>query len=101
MSHTIAQALREHLKDRPFDYGDVPANSVMEFLYIAYSEISRSDPKEITEGFATLEQFFEGRAAEESTEMFSIICNLCLAYEQRAFTDGLQLGAQLLSQLLA
>ena len=71
----------------------------MEFLYISYSEISRSDPKEINEGFATLEQFFEGRAAEESTEMFSIICNLCLAYEQRAFTDGLQLGAQLMSQL--
>ena len=101
MSHTIAQALREHLKDRQFDYGDTPAHSVMEFLYIAYSEISRSDPKEINEGFAALEQFFEGRCTEESTEMFSIICNLCLAYEQRAFTDGLQLGAQLLSQLLA
>ena len=99
MSHTIAQALREHLKDRQFDYGDTPAHSVMEFLYIAYSEISRSDPKEITEGFATLEQFFEGRGTEESTEMFSIICNICFAYEQRAFTDGLQLGAQLLSQL--
>ena len=100
MSHNIAQALREHLKDRPFDYGDVPANSVMEFLYISYSEISRSDPKEINEGFATLEQFFEGRCTEESTEMFSIICNICFAYEQRAFTDGLQLGAQLMSQLL-
>ena len=100
MSHTIAQALREHLKDRPFDYGDVPANSVMEFLYISYSEISRSDPKEINEGFAALERFFEGRCTEESTEMFSIICNICFAYEQRAFTDGLQLGAQLMSQLL-
>ena len=100
MSHNIAKALREHLKDRQFDYGDTPAHSVMEFLYISYSEISRSDPKEITEGFATLEQFFEGRAAEESSEMFSIVCNICLAYEQRAFTDGLQLGAQLMSQLL-
>jgi hypothetical protein len=83
MSHTIAQALREQLKDCQFDFGDTPADSVMEFLYIAYSEISRSDPKEITEGFATLEQFFEGRVAEESTEMFSIICNICFTYEQR------------------
>ena len=101
MSHNIAQTLREHLKDCHFDHGDTPAHSVMEFLYIAYSEINRSDPKEINEGFAALEQFFEGRCTEESTEMFSIICNLCLSYEQRAFTDGLQLGAQLLSQLLA
>ena len=100
MSHNIAQALREQLKDCHFDYGDTPAHSVMEFLYISYSEISRSDPAEINQGFAALEQFFEGRAAEESTEMFSIICNICFAYEQRAFTDGLQLGAQLMSQLL-
>ncbi len=31
-----------------------------------------------TEGFAALEQFFEGRSTEESTEIFSIICNACL-----------------------
>ena len=29
MSHNIAQALREQLKDRQFDYGDAPANSVI------------------------------------------------------------------------
>ena len=74
MSHNIAQALREQLKDCHFDYGDAPANSVIEFLYVCYSEISRSDPKEINEGFAALEQFFEGRCTEESTEMFPIHC---------------------------
>ena len=44
MSHTIAQALREQLKDCQFDYGNHPVKSVMEFLYISYSEIHTSHP---------------------------------------------------------
>ena len=99
MSQNIAQALRDHIKNCQFNYGNIPAKSVMEFLYISYSEISRSDPEEITQGFASLDHFFEGRSFDEIQEMFTIICNLCIAYEQRAFIDGLQFGAQLMLQL--
>ena len=73
--------------------------SAIEFLYVSYSEISRSDPEDITQGFADLDRFLDGMSFEESTEVFTNICRLCLAYEKRAFLDGLYLGAQLMLEL--
>ena len=73
----------------------------MDFLYISYSEVSRSDPKGITQGFADLDRFLDDMSVEESAEVFTNICRLCLAYEKRAFLDGLYLGAQLMLDLRA
>ncbi len=96
MQKNIVRLLREQLKERRFEYGDIPADSIMDFLYISYSEISRIDPEDITKGFADLDHFLDGMSFEESTEAFTNICRLCLAYEKRAFLDGLHLGAQLM-----
>ena len=101
MQKNIAQLLREQVKDRTFDYGDMGVDSIMDFLYISYSEISGSDPEDITQGFADLERFLDSMSFEESTEAFTNICRLCLAYEKRGFLDGLHLGAQLMLDLQA
>jgi len=47
-----------------------------------------------------LDKFFEGKTFEDVQYIFDIVCNLCLAYEKRAFIDGLQLGAKLAIELL-
>ena len=101
MQKEITQALLDHIKTHSFDYGDNPAESAIEFLYVSYSEISRSDPEDITQGFADLDQFLDRMSFEESTEAFTNVCRLCLAYEKRAFLDGLHLGAQLMLDLQA
>ena len=101
MQKNIAQLLREQVKDRTFDYGDMGVDSIMDFLYISYSEISGSDPEDITQGVADLDRFLDGMSFEESTEVFTNACGLCLAYEKRAFLDGLHLGAQLMLDLKA
>ena len=101
MQKNIAQLLREQVKDRTFDFGDPGVDSIMDFLYISYSEIGRNDPEDVTKGFVELDRFNEGRSFEEATAMFSLICNLCLCYEQRGFIDGLHLGAQLMLDLQA
>ena len=101
MQKNIAQLLREQVKDHTFDYGNMDVDSIMDFLYISYSEISRSDPEDITQGFADLDRFLDRMSFEESTEVFTNICRLCLAYEKRGFLDGLHLGAQLMLDLQA
>ena len=73
----------------------------MDFLYISYSEISRSDPEDITQGFADLDSFLDGMSFEESTEVFTNVCRLCLAYEKRAFLNGLHFDAQLMMDVQA
>jgi len=95
----IAQALLDHIKTHSFNYGDSPAESVLDFLWLAYFDIQRGDPEDIKQGFRALDKFFEGKTFEDVQYIFDIVCNLCTAYEKRAFIDGLQLGAKLAMEL--
>jgi len=95
----ITKALLKHIKTHNFNYGDVPADSVLDFLWLSYFEIQRADPEDIMQGFQALDQFFEGKSFEEVKNVFDIVCSLCTAYEKRAFTDGLQFGVQLMQEL--
>ena len=99
MQKKITQALLDHIKTHRFDYGDNPAESVLDFLWLAYFDIQRGDPEDIKQGFRALDQFFEDKSFEDVKYVFDIVCNLCLAYEKRAFIDGLQLGAELMREL--
>ncbi len=99
MQKKITQALLDHIKMHHFDYGDNPAESVLDFLWLAYFDIQRGDPEDIKQGFRALDRFFEDKSFEDVKYVFDIVCNLCLAYEKRAFIDGLQLGAELMREL--
>ena len=99
MQRKIAQALLDHIKTHSFNYGDSPAESVLDFLWLAYFDIQRGDPEDIKQGFRALDKFFEGKTFEDVQYIFDIVCNLCTAYEKRAFIDGLQLGAKLAMEL--
>ena len=99
MQKKITQKLLDHIKTHPFDYGDTPAASVLDFLYLAYCEIDRGDSEEIKQGFAEIDPYFEEKSFDEVQRLFSCICKLCNAYEKRAFTEGLQLGAELVLEL--
>lgn len=99
MQKKITQALLEHIERHPFDYGDNPAESALDFLWLAYFDIQRGDPEDMKQGFRALDRFFEGKSFEDVQYVFDIVCNLCTAYENRAFIDGLQLGAKLAMEL--
>ena len=101
MQKNISQALLEYVKKHDFDYGDNPAESVLEFLYIAYADIGKKDNAEIEQGFIRLDRLLEGKSFEEIEAIFNTVCDLCIAYEQRAFADGLHIGSQLMSELQA
>lgn len=75
------------------------AASVLEFLYIAYTEVQDCDPPDINEGFKKLGVHLEQLPLNENNAIFSIVCELCDAYEKRAFMDALRLGAYLTLEL--
>ena len=69
-------------------------------LYQAYAESHESDPAEINNGFQELEDFLAGLPLKDNNAVFNLCCRLCSAYERKAFLDGLQYGAHLISELL-
>ena len=95
----LASRLDAYIRKLPFDPGKSDCESVLEQLYQAYAESHESDPAEIDNGFQELEDFLAGLPLKDNNAVFNLCCRLCIAYERKAFLDGLQYGAHLMSEL--
>lgn len=97
---TFAKAFLERIRSRAFDFQEPDADSVLEFLYSAYSNDQDQDPDEIRQGFVEMDKYLEGIVSlEENNTVFEIVCKLCSACEKRVFIDAIQIGAQLMLEL--
>ena len=95
----ISRRLDAYIQAHPFDSGDGDCETVLDQLYQAYAESHESDPAEIGDGFKELEEFLCELPLEDNNAVFNLCCRLCTAYEHKAFLDGLQYGAHLISEL--
>ena len=95
----LAQRLKAYIETHPFDDGDSNNETVLDQLYQAYAESRKSDPPEIQAGFAELESFLGTLPLDDNNAVFSLCCRLCTDYEYKAFLDGLQYGAHLMSEM--
>ena len=95
----IARRLDAYIQAHPFDSDDSDCETVLDQLYQAYAESHESDPAEIGDGFKELEEFLHTLPLEDNNAVFNLCCHLCSAYERKAFLDGLQYGANLISEL--
>ena len=95
----IAEQLKAYIDAHPFDPGDSDCKTVLDQLYQAYAESHESDPPEISDGFKELEEFLCNLPLDDNNAVFNLCCRLCIAYERKAFMDGLQYGAYLMREL--
>jgi len=96
----IAKLINDYITTHPFDSGDSDCETVLDQLYQAYAESHESDPAEISNGFKKLEEFLCKLPLEDNNAVFNLCCRLCSAYERKAFLDGFQYGAHLMSELM-
>lgn len=95
----VVVRLKTYIDAHPFDPGDSDCETVLDQLYQAYAESHESDPPEIGEGFKELEEFLCELPLDDNNAVFNLCCRLCIAYERKAFIDGLLYGAHLMSEL--
>ena len=95
----IAKRLNAYITAHPFDSGDSDCETVLEQLYQAYAESHESDPPEIRDGFKELDDLLGGLPLEDNNAVWNLCCQLCTAYEHKAFLDGLQYGTYLMQEL--
>ena len=95
----ISRRLDAYIQAHPFDSGDSDCETVLDQLYQAYVESHERDPQEIGDGFKELEEYLCVLPLENNNAVFNLCCRLCSAYERKAFLDGLQYGAHLVSEL--
>ena len=91
--------LQSYIALKPPDLGDSDYETVLDQLYQAYTETHESDPSEIRDGFKDLDTLLEHLPLEDNNAVWNLCCQLCTAYERKAFLDGLQYGAHLIIEL--
>ena len=97
----IAQRLKAYIESHPFDPRDSDCETVLNQLYQAYAESHESDPPEIRDGFKELDALMGSLPLDDNNAIWTLCCQLCTAYEHKAFIDGLQYGAHLMLELFA
>ena len=97
----IAVWLKAYIDAHPFDSGDSDCETVLDQLYQAYAESHESDPPEISNGFKELDELLCALPLDDNNTVFNLCCRLCTAYEHKAFLDGVQYGAYLMTEINA
>ena len=98
--NSIADLLNTYMESHPFDSGDSDCETVLDQLYQVYTESHESDPPNIRDGFKELDTLLEQLPLDNNNAVWNLCCQLCTAYEHKAFLDGLQYGAHLMQELL-
>ena len=96
----IAKRLKAYVDKHPFDSSDSDCETVLDQLYQAYAESHESDPPEIRDGFKELDDLLGDLSLDDNNAVWTLCCQLCTAYEHKAFIDGLQYGAHLMQELV-
>ena len=95
----IAKRLKAYVDKHPFDPGDSDCETVLDQLYQVYAESHESDPPEIRDGFKELDDLLGSLPLDDNNAVWNLCCQLCSAYEHKAFLDGLRYGACLMQEL--
>lgn len=95
----IAEKLKAYIDTHPLDLGEGDCETVLDQLYQAYAESHENDPREIRDGFKELDKFLEGLSLDNNNAVWNLCCQLCTAYEHKAFVDGIKYGAHLMMEL--
>ena len=95
----IAKRLQAYMDKHPFDSGDSDCETVLDQLYQVYAESHESDPPEIRNGFKELDDLLDSLSLDDNNVVWNLCCQLCTAYEHKAFLDGLQYGACIIFEL--
>ena len=96
----IVKRLNAYITAHPFDSSDSGCETVLDQLYLAYAESHESDPPEIRNGFKELDDLLGSLSLDDNNAVWNLCCQLCTAYERKAFIDGLQYGAHLMRELV-
>ena len=96
----IAQRLKAYIDTHPIDLGNSDCETVLDQLYQAYAESHENDPPEIRNGFKEMDDLLGNLSLDDNNAVWNLCCQLCSAYEHKAFLDGLRYGAYLMQELV-
>lgn len=94
------ERLRQHIATNPIRFDDDCDYPVLDSLYWHYSECHNMSNAKTKATSRALNEHLGELSFRENDRVFSLVGNLCAEHERIAFLAGLQLGAQLMLELI-
>ena len=88
-------ALRHYVAEKPPNYGDGDAHSILEMLFTYYHECNNTDTDSVKAAFENLYQRMHGIPLREMDRIVDAVCTLCREHEKAGFVEGIKVGIQL------
>ena len=92
---TVPESAMEFMPSSQESFGQ----GLMEVLRDAYMTYNSVDTAEIHEKFGTLRAMLPGLSPERFDELFNLVCDLCLDHELLAFSQGVAVGMDLMTEV--
>ena len=96
---TLLDLLKRCVESNAFDTGDPENRTVLDQLFCAYQDSHETDPPEIKDGFKELDAYLETLPLDDINAVWNLCVRICVAYEHKAFLDGLHYGVRLMTEL--
>lgn len=93
------EKLKGFLAEQNPNYGYEDAGSILEMLYYYYSENNPIDNAVIRCQFKELNDVLKCLSWDQHETVFATTCNLCSAFERKAFMEGIHVGLRLFCEL--
>lgn len=77
------------------------AESILELLFNAYTEVTGLDNETIREDFNNLYAAMNSKSLHEMDEILYPVCTLCRDHEKAGFEEGIKVGLRLAQELSA
>lgn len=91
--------LKMHIASSPPSYGAWNIHSVLDMLYVAFTNYNKIAPEEAKHHLQELRLSLEQVPSIDFDNAINIVSNLCNNYERSGFTEGLKLGIHLANEL--
>lgn len=89
-------ALKRQITENPPNLDG--SDSVLAFLYEAYSQVNRMDDDRIKADFNELYQAMNGMTLRKMDQILDPVCTLCRDHEKNGFIHGVRIGFRLLCE---
>ena len=91
--------LRQHVAEYQLNYGDRDAKSVLEMIYVAYTEYNVFESRDSKAGFEDLYAYLSNLPLKKLDCIIDKVCDIAHYHERDGFTEGVKLGLRLGNEL--
>lgn len=93
------EKIKTYLNNHPPDYGEPDIHSLLEMLWMDFSEYNPVMNETMKAYYGRIEQAIEVLSQKEQNDLFDTVSELCMENEHLAYIEGIKLGARLILEL--